>query len=262
MYFYFPFLTFTIYIYSCILIDILLYIVEVALNIHSVQKLSLIDFNGHLSAIAFCSGCNMRCPYCHNPSIAKASIVSGNYDQEYIFSHLKKRKAMIDCLVISGGEALLQKDLPDFCKRIKDSFDIKIKIDTNGSLPKELKRLLETKTIDYVACDIKARPKDYPYVVGLKNFDINLVLESIDCTMNFADDYEFRSTLFHPWHNAQAMEEMAKLIKGAKLYYLQEFRNTTKLIDARGLCALSTEDMNTLKNIAEKYVDKCLIRKG
>ena len=129
------------------------------------KKLSLVDFEKKLSCVLFVSGCNFKCPFCHNSSLMK--VIDDNIEFEEIKSYLVSRKKMLDAVVISGGEPTLRKELPFVIKEIKQ-LGYLIKLDTNGTNPVMLKKLIDEKLIDYVAMDIKADFVNYPLVAGIK----------------------------------------------------------------------------------------------
>lgn len=113
-----------------------------------IAKTSLLDFPDKISAIVFTAGCNFRCGYCHNPE-----LINSIAPVQDVFEFLKTRVGRLDGVVITGGEPCLQKDLPEFIKKIK-SLGFAVKLDTNGSFPEMLAKVLPD--IDYIAMDIKA----------------------------------------------------------------------------------------------------------
>ena len=126
--------------------------------IGGIQKISLIDYPGKLSCVLFLSGCNFKCPYCHNPQLVKSdSAYSDCLDEKAVYEFLESRKGLIDGVVISGGEPTLQKNLPLLCNEIKEMGYL-VKLDTNGSRPKAIKLLIDEGLVDYVAMDIKSDP--------------------------------------------------------------------------------------------------------
>ena len=136
------------------------------MKIGGFQKTSLLDYPENVSAIAWTVGCNFSCPFCYNKDLVKGNV--GLFSEEEIFSFLEKRKGLLDGLVISGGEPLMQKDIVDFITKVK-KLGYLVKIDTNGSYPEKLKELIDKKLIDYVAMDVKAPKKKYDELTGVKN---------------------------------------------------------------------------------------------
>ena len=122
------------------------------MNIGGIEKFSLIDYPGKISAIVFTQGCNFRCGYCHNPELVFPSLFRSSISEENVFSFLKKRIGKIQALVITGGEPTIQEDLIDFIKKVKQ-LGFLVKLDTNGSNPKVIKEIIKAKLVDYIAME-------------------------------------------------------------------------------------------------------------
>ena len=127
------------------------------MNIQGFQKLTMLDFPGHTACTVFTGGCNLRCPFCHNVSLVLAPEAEPIPEEE-IFSYLAKRRGVLDGVAITGGEPLLQKDIADFCRKVKETGFL-VKLDTNGFFPERLEALLREGLVDYVAMDIKNTPE-------------------------------------------------------------------------------------------------------
>lgn len=228
--------------------------------IRGFQKFSLIDYPNKTSALIFTGGCNFNCSYCHNKELINFDK-NGVIAEDEIFSFLKSRVGLLDAVCISGGEPTLQKDLPDFIKKIK-KMDFLVKLDTNGTNPKMLQNLIAENLIDYAAMDIKA-PLDwgnYEKIIRVKNKNlIEAVRKSVKILLKGKIDYEFRTTIAKNLLSKSDIEKMAQEIKGAKKYYLQNFVKTEK-ISYNQLTPLDKDELKKLKSIAEKYVLKCEIR--
>jgi len=199
------------------------------MKIGGIQKTSLLDYPDIISAIIWTVGCNFRCPYCYNKD-----IVFGNVQpvpEKEVISFLEKRKGILEGLVITGGEPLMQKDIADFCKKVK-KIGYLVKIDTNGMYPKKLKELIDKKLIDYVAIDIKATRTKYDKLTNVK-VDIKKIEESIKIVQNSKLDYEFRTTFVPELLTKNDIIEIAKWLKGSKKYYLQQFKPNPPLVSAK-----------------------------
>jgi pyruvate formate lyase activating enzyme len=140
-----------------------------------------------------------------------------------VLAHLKKRKGILEGIAVSGGEPLLQPDLEDFLRKIRDIGDYKIKLDTNGTHPETLANIISEGLCDKVAMDIKNSPEKYAQTVGIRNFDVELIRASLSFIMLSGIDYELRTTLVRELHDEESMRDIAEFIKGAKAYYLQNF---------------------------------------
>ena len=151
--------------------------------INGLMKMTLLDFPGRVACTVFTAGCNMRCPFCHNALLVTDIHNEDRIEEDEFFSFLEKRKGLLDGVAITGGEPLLQKDIGDFIKRIKDT-GFSVKLDTNGSFPGKLAEIIESGAVDYVAMDIKNSPEKYPVTVGVPDFDITPVKESVNILLS------------------------------------------------------------------------------
>jgi pyruvate formate lyase activating enzyme len=226
------------------------------------QKSSLIDYPGRLSCVIFLSGCNFDCPYCHNPSLATGKAGCPDLmNQENLYDFLDKRRDFLDGVVISGGEPTIQKTLFNLCEAIKQ-LGYLIKLDTNGSRPKELKRLIENGLVDYIAMDLKTDLLDYKKLI-CGDFNPDDLLSSIITIMQSAPDYEFRTTCVKGFVDERIIENIAKLIKGANLYALQPF-NPAEILHPEFFrdqeTGLDLSEIDKLKSVAEPWVKECVIR--
>ena len=196
------------------------------MKIGGFQKTSLLDYPDRISAIVWTSGCNFRCPFCYNKNLALGTAEL--FPQDEILSFLSKRKALLEGVVISGGEPLLHDDMIDFIKRIKD-LRLLVKIDTNGAFPERLSELLEQQLVDYVAMDVKAPKKKYPELTGV-DIDLSKIEASIDLLKTKAPAYEFKTTFIPGLLTKEDIIEIAQWLKGADTYFLQQFKIKTPLL--------------------------------
>ena len=228
--------------------------------IGGLQKTSLIDFPAKVSCVCFVSGCNFRCPYCHNPDLVhhpERAVL----DESAFFSFLRERRGFLDGVVVSGGEPTLQNDLPAFVGRIKRE-GFSVKLDTNGSHPRMIQELTEKRLLDYVAMDIKTDPSLYPRFIK-KELDPDVIRSSVKLIMASGIAYEFRTTCVRPFVVAETLEAIGRLIKGCSFYVLQPFRQT-RVLDPdffeNRKAGYDEEEMIQLKSIAEQWVEKCIVR--
>lgn len=228
------------------------------MNIQGLQKLTLLDYPGKMACVIFTAGCNMRCPFCHNSRLVINPEKESELSVEEVLTFLKKRQGILDGVVITGGEPLLQSDIKELIIRIKE-LGYPVKIDTNGTFPDRLKELVNEGLVDYVAMDIKNAPELYGETVGISGFDISKIKESIAFLLENKVEYEFRTTVVREFHSVFGMENLGKLIKGAKRHYIQSFVNSGETI-VFGLSAVPKDEMESMRNIMLRYVDSCELR--
>lgn len=202
------------------------------MKIGGLQKLTLIDYPGRLAATVFLCGCSFRCPWCYSSELVLPEKIKKQpkISEKDFFKFLKERKKLIEGVVLCGGEPMTSKGLIPLIKKIK-KMEFFVKLDTNGSEPEILKKLIDKKLVDYIAMDIKGPKKRYSEFAGVK-VDVKKIQKSIDILKEEKVDYEFRSTLVPTLHKKEDVIEMAKWIRGAKKYYLQNFR-PEKTIDPK-----------------------------
>ena len=200
------------------------------MNIQGYQKLTLLDFPGKVACTVFTGGCNFRCPFCHNASLVTDTLGSPVPEAE-ILAFLKKRQGILDGVCITGGEPLMNRDIPEFIREIRE-LGFAVKLDTNGSFPELLESLISEGLVDYVAMDIKNSKSKYGVTVGKTNFDVSPICKSVDLLKEGRVDYEFRTTVTGTFHTTDDMNEIGQWLSGCKRYYLQNFVNTGNLIDS------------------------------
>jgi pyruvate formate lyase activating enzyme len=226
------------------------------------QKTSFIDYPGKISCVIFLTGCNFKCPYCHNPGLATGDQTSPSFlTQNWIYDFLERRKGLLEGVVITGGEPTLQKDLAPFCKKIK-SLGYPIKLDTNGSKPRVIKELIDQGIFDYIAMDIKTDPGRYFPAITHKN-SRDSILSSIRTIMESGMDYEFRTTCVKPFIDENVIKTISTLIKGASLYVLQRFKKSEILnpeFFEEDSLLYNDDDLEGFKAIASPMVQKCIVR--
>ncbi len=220
--------------------------------------MTMLDFPGFVACTVFTPGCNFRCPFCHNSLLVTRMNDSEVYSEDDILSYLKKRQGVIDGICISGGEPLMHDDIFDFVKKIKD-LGFLVKIDTNGSFPNKLEKLIDSGNIDYVAMDIKNCPEKYAETIGLDDFDFSPVRKSVQILLQGKVKYEFRTTVVKEFHTPQDMVKIGELIKDADRYFLQHFIESEGNIQ-QGLTPLDKEEMEKLRVSAAGFVKNAELR--
>lgn len=219
-------------------------------RIYGLQKLTLLDYPGKVSCTMFTGGCNFRCPYCQNRDLVFLDENMSELTEEDLTMFLKKRKGILDGVCISGGEPLLQPNIEAFLTRIKE-LGYQVKLDTNGSQPEKMKDLIEAGLLDYVAMDVKNGKYRYAETIGVANFDLSAINESIRYLKEAPIDYEFRTTVVQEFHNEEDIIALSEWLKGGKILYLQQFVESERVIRA-GLHAYDEATMQHLADLAAK----------
>lgn len=225
--------------------------------IQGFQKTTLLDFPGKVAATVFTGGCNFRCPFCHNASLVTHIKPEEAISEDEVLSFLNKRKKILDGVCITGGEPLLQPDLEAFCQKIRE-IGLAIKLDTNGSRPKELTRLIDRGLVDYIAMDIKNCREKYALTCGLKDFPDG-VEESVALIMSCEIPYEFRTTVTKELHAPADIKALTQWIKGAPRYFLQCFTDSGDLIGT-GLSAPTQQELDRLLAVAQQQIPSAALR--
>jgi pyruvate formate lyase activating enzyme len=228
------------------------------MKIGGFQEISLLDYPGKIAAIIWTMGCNFRCPFCYNPDLVFER--TKNISVNHILSFLEERKGKLDAVSISGGEPFLQRDLKNFITRIRD-IGYLVKVDTNGSYPKQMKYLLQKDMIDYLSMDVKATKEKYKTVINT-SIDIKLIDTSIDLIKNFAKDYEFKTTVIPRFHKEKDIMDIAQWLKGSKRYFLQQFKTNTSLVspDISNGKPYSYEELLKMCEKIKPFFNKCQVR--
>ena len=230
------------------------------LKIGGLMRMSLLDYPGEVACTVFMSGCNLKCPFCHNRDLV---FIPENYEfiePEEILSFLEKRKSLLDAVCISGGEALLQKNLISLVRRIRE-LGYLIKLDTNGCYPERLQEIVESGLIDYVAMDVKNTPEKYAATVGMnkESFDIEPIRRSMEYLKSGVIPFEFRTTVVREFHSPEDLEEIAGWIGHCEHYYLQKFEDSGNMIQS-GFTAYEDEEMKEMLQRVRRYVPAAELR--
>ena len=228
------------------------------MDIKGLQKLTLLDYPGKVACTLFTGGCNFRCPFCQNSDLVISPKLTPTIDDDEILSFLQKRRGVLDGICITGGEPLLQEDLPGFIEKCK-ALGYLVKLDTNGFLTERLRPLIEGCAVDYVAMDIKTSPERYGVLAGIKNFDVSPILESVELIRNGKVDHEFRTTVVGGLHRAEDFVRIGQWLAGEKKYFLQKFVDSGALIDGR-LSPADDETMREYLRIVLEYIPEAQLR--
>lgn len=229
------------------------------MNFAGMINQSLLDYPGEIATVLFTRGCNFACPFCHNGHLLLKFNRAQREDIEMaeVIEFLQERKSFLDAVVISGGEPTLHHDLPEAI-RIFKNMGLLVKLDTNGTNVDMLSRLLEEKLLDYTAMDIKAPLdfKKYQQACGrLTNAEFFNVRAAINLLQQAEIKVEFRTTVVPELHTFGDIEVIARYIKGAEVYSLQQFNPSSTLDSAYQSCLpYSKEEMQELSLRCAPYV--------
>jgi pyruvate formate lyase activating enzyme len=226
------------------------------MKIASVQKTTLIDYPGEIASTIFLRGCNYNCSFCYNKSLIPFDGDEFDMSSDECFDILISRKDKIDHVVITGGEPTCSSGILEFLDRLKVS-GFKVKLDTNGSNPEILRKIIDSGLVEYVAMDVKSSPSRYFDIVGIFGQG-DKVLSSMEILKLSGIDYEFRTTVFKEFFTIEHFEEIFKFIGPYyNKYYLQNFFNAT---DEAGFTAFSKKEIDEVVKVAEKYGIKVGLR--
>lgn len=223
--------------------------------------MTLIDYPGKIAATVFTAGCNFRCPFCHNPELVELDpedMPIFREQEEKFFTFLEGRKGLLDGVCITGGEPTVQADIIPFMRKLKE-MGFLVKLDSNGTNPDILAQVFDEGLADYIAMDIKNGPDRYHEAVGTA-VDMDKIRESIRLIMGNGIGYEFRTTVVPGIHTEKDFEEVAKLIEGAKRYYIQVFRDGKVLSPGDARFKAKVPDPKKIRNIVAPHVDEIGIR--
>lgn len=203
-----------------------------------------------MACTVFTSGCNLRCPFCHNAGLV--THIDGDFiSQQGLLQFLSTRKGKLEGLCLTGGEPLLNKDVAQFLAEVKQ-MGFFVKLDTNGTNPNLLKQLIDDKLVDYVAMDIKNSQAKYSLTCG-----VNVNMEDIEKSVHLLKlgqvDYEFRTTVVRQLHEQQDIEDIARWLVGSKTWYLQQFVDSGDLI-GQGMTAWDEDTMHEFCKTANKHL--------
>ena len=229
------------------------------------QKTSLIEYPGKIVSVVFTAGCNFKCPFCQNPELVLNPDSLPSVSSKEVVNHLISKKKWLDGLSITGGEPMIHQALSDFIGKVKEEGFL-VGLETNGTNPQMLKDLIADKLIDYVALDIKAPLvwEKYKVAAGINDEDLfRKVKESVEVLLEskLDIDYEFRTTVVPGLIEEEDILAIARQIKGAKRYVLQQFLPRTTLDKQyERIKPYSKEVLEKMRKRAESYVETCQVR--
>ena len=222
------------------------------------QKLAMVDYPGKLAATVFTGGCNLRCPFCHNALLVTRLDETPELGEEAVLSFLATRTKLLDGVVLSGGEPLLQPDAADFLRKIRQ-MGFAVKLDTNGFFPDRLSAILEEGLVDYVAMDIKNAPEKYPITCGIPGLDTAPVAESVKLLRQSGVDFEFRTTLVRQFHTPEDLLAIGRWLEGSPRYFLQAFVDSGNLVGS-GCSPFTPQEMRDFTLLLRPFFREVSLR--
>ena len=226
-------------------------------RIYGLQKMTLLDFPGHVACTVFLGGCDMRCPFCHNSELVDGSAPPVMTEAE-LTDFLKKRQGLLEGVAVTGGEPLLREENLELLRAIR-GLGYQVKLDTDGTHPDRLRRALGEGLAQYVAMDIKNSPDRYAGTAGLPRFDLAPVRESVEILMAGETEYEFRTTVVRELHDDESFRAIGDWIHGAKRYYLQKFTDR-ETVPFEGFHTPAEEDLARWAEILRPQVGEVSVR--
>lgn len=222
------------------------------------QKTSFVDYPGKIVSIAFTGGCNFRCPYCHNRLLVENGKGLEDISAETVLDHLDRRAAMLDGICVSGGEPTLMEGLEAFAGKVRERGK-RFKLDTNGSRPAVVSRLLKAGLVDYIAMDIKCVPARYRDLTGCRSEDLMNVKASVRLILESGVPHEFRSTLTREYNPVEEAAALGEWTHGAERYALQKFRMPENPFD-RNLTPVSRDDARAMADLIRPHAGEVVLR--
>jgi len=227
------------------------------------DQMSLVDWDGMVASTLYTSGCNFRCPYCHNSGLVLFPDQYESIPVDEILDYVREHNDFIDGVVITGGEPCIHSNIGGLIKQLRE-VGVAVKLDTNGSFPELLESLIDKELVDYVAMDVKA-PLDfdsYSKSAGISDRrTFEKVRDSIDLLMEGRVDYEFRMTVVPALHRASDLQRVAEHVRGARRFILQNYvaRDT---LDPSFLdeTPYNAERLEEFKKMMAPMFGECLIR--
>ncbi|KKR21193.1 MAG: hypothetical protein UT50_C0011G0010 [Candidatus Moranbacteria bacterium GW2011_GWA2_39_41] len=225
------------------------------------QKLTLLDYPGKIATTVFTLGCSFRCPFCHNPELVDLRLAHNEESEKEFFEFLARRVGKLEGVCVTGGEPTIQPDIIEFIQKIK-KMGFLVKLDSNGTRPDVLKKIIDQKLVDYIAMDIKSSLENYDKTTGSK-VDKDRIRLSVNMIMHSKIPHEFRTTVVPGLHSEKDFDDIAKWIDGAENYFLQEYREEQKILDQnlKKITKGRTIDLEKIQKKIEKHFGKMGIRR-
>ncbi len=226
--------------------------------IHGLKKFSLLDYPGKVACTLFTAGCNFRCPYCYNAPLVVDTHKNKEILPEDIYTFLENGRGMLNGICLTGGEPLIQRGIEEFLNHVRE-MGYAVRLDTNGSFPDKLKRLVSEGLISYVAMDLKNSKESYGKTVGIEDYDIGNICRSVEYLLSGVIPYEFNTTVVLELHQRSDFESIGRWIEGADQYFLQRFVDSGNVM-RKGLHRYNENIMRQALDIVKERVPSARLR--
>ena len=227
--------------------------------IRAFEGTSLIEYPGKIASVVFFGGCNLYCPFCHNPELVRPDLLAEQYtiSPDQVIERLRAREGFVEGLSITGGEPLLSPQLPEFIDRVREETGLPVKLDTNGTLPKRLETVIDR--LDYVAVDLKAAPEGYAKATG-GHGRFEDVLKSLDLVRQMPA-YEVRTTMVPGIVDMEGIVSTVDEYGPLKRFVLQRFRGEKTLSEVyRDLPPYPKGYLEQTAELLEPHVEQVEVR--
>jgi len=229
------------------------------MKIKGFQGTSLLDFPRRISSLLFYGGCNLRCPYCHNPELVQQPDCYPDIPIADVVTMLERRCGFIDGVVVSGGEPTLAAELPELLRQIKQ-LNLLVKLDTNGLRPQVVENLLAQGLVDYVALDVKTAPERYAQLHH-QAVDSEALLQSVQILLQAPVEVEFRTTCVPGLVDVDDIHAIGSVLCGAEQWVLQQFVAAPAMDEKwRQYQPYSVEKLKSFSTIGQHYVAEVMVR--
>ncbi len=229
------------------------------MGIKGFQGTSLLDFPQRVASLVFYGGCNLRCPYCHNPQLVQQPDSYPDISIADVVAMLEQRCGFIDGVVVSGGEPTLAEELPELLRQIKQ-LKLQVKLDTNGLRPQVLEALLEQNLLDFVGLDVKTSPNRYTQLHNIA-VDAQAILQSVNILKMAPIEVEFRTTCVPRIVTLDDIHAIGKILHGAPQWVLQQFVAPPAMDeDLRHCQPYTAEQLQNFATIGQQYVSQVTLR--
>jgi len=234
------------------------------MDIKGFIDVSLSDWDGKVSSVIFLPGCNFRCPFCYNTKLVLQPEAMPTTTLLQVEDYLEGNRKWIDGVVITGGEPTIHNDLPSLCEKLR-KMRLYVKVDTNGTNPTMIRKLVDGQLVDYVALDVKAplTEEEYSRATGIKAAScMGRIRDTMHYLLEDNVDYEFRTTLVPTLHQTESVDRICQAIKGCKKYMLQNFKSEVDTVDPKfkTLQPFSAAQMEAFLQAAKKTVPNARLR--